>query len=140
MCYFCVRITWVATDGAVLTLPRLLPLNWTVGVPGILAATVEDALIALVPPRFLHKLLLLLLFEHQSNGCSCCIYLHSPHLTMHVTDRSFSYAAMVDQSRPAHSQVIWLEVFSYICRHKSPGLFTETDRRLFDGFVICSPS
>ncbi|KAF7053047.1 hypothetical protein CFC21_061046 [Triticum aestivum] len=38
----------------------LLPLNWTVGVPGILAATVEDALIA--------------------------------------------YAAMVDQSRPAHSQ------------------------------------
>uniref|UniRef100_A0A453HM67 Amidase domain-containing protein n=1 Tax=Aegilops tauschii subsp. strangulata TaxID=200361 RepID=A0A453HM67_AEGTS len=52
----------------------LLPLNWTVGVPGILAATVEDALIA--------------------------------------------YAAMVDQSRPAHSQVILLlllnawEVFS----------------------------
>ncbi|KAM3311860.1 hypothetical protein ACQJBY_032081 [Aegilops geniculata] len=38
----------------------LLPLNWTVGVPGILAATVEDALIA--------------------------------------------YAAMVDQSRPSHSQ------------------------------------
>ncbi|XP_037421661.1 fatty acid amide hydrolase-like [Triticum dicoccoides] len=38
----------------------LLPLNWTVGVPGILAATVEDALVA--------------------------------------------YAAMVDQSGPAHSQ------------------------------------
>jgi len=29
---------------------RLLPLNWTVGMPGILAATVEDALIASVPP------------------------------------------------------------------------------------------
>jgi hypothetical protein len=28
---------------------RLLPLNWTVGMPGILAATVEDALIASVP-------------------------------------------------------------------------------------------
>jgi len=26
----------------------VLPLNWTVGVPGILAATVEDALITLV--------------------------------------------------------------------------------------------
>ncbi|CAM0874629.1 unnamed protein product [Alopecurus aequalis] len=38
----------------------LLPLNWTVGMPGILAATVEDALVA--------------------------------------------YAAMVDQSRPSHSQ------------------------------------
>ncbi|KAK1646901.1 hypothetical protein QYE76_064706 [Lolium multiflorum] len=38
----------------------LLPLNWTVGMPGILAATVEDALVA--------------------------------------------YAAMIDQSRPSHSQ------------------------------------
>jgi Asp-tRNA(Asn)/Glu-tRNA(Gln) amidotransferase A subunit family amidase len=35
---------------------RLLPLNWTVGMPGILAATVEDALVASVPPPFLHKL------------------------------------------------------------------------------------
>uniref|UniRef100_A0A0E0MCW8 Amidase domain-containing protein n=1 Tax=Oryza punctata TaxID=4537 RepID=A0A0E0MCW8_ORYPU len=36
------ELTHLATSGF-----RLLPLNWTVGMPGILAATVEDALIAL---------------------------------------------------------------------------------------------
>jgi hypothetical protein len=36
------HLTWAISD------LRLLPLNWTVGMPGILAATVEDALIALV--------------------------------------------------------------------------------------------
>jgi hypothetical protein len=30
---------------------RVLPLNWTVGMPGILAGTVEDALIASVIER-----------------------------------------------------------------------------------------
>jgi hypothetical protein len=43
---------------------RVLPLNWTVGMAGILAGTVEDAAIALVTtPSHTHTQTVLLLWE-----------------------------------------------------------------------------